>query len=358
LNLNDRLVDHLSEFKSHKDRRFCQITIGDLLANRSGLQRDSLHRDYWGLKQPFLNREELICEVLSNALIYAPGSCTKYSNIGFALLGLVIEKVSGVAYSKFVKGMLRELRIRGPLATDIQNGTQLSQGHLRIQPGRKLRQIKGQSTLALAAAAGVCTNTDTLTDFFHKLYATNHVLSKVTRNLLLQKKWRVAHSASDEYGLGTIFSSVAGIEYIGHTGGVPGFASQTWVLPDSDYTIGFITNVSVAKTFNYVRGIAEILQLMDQHFKSEQHRVRVSRPMVDNQQATIFVVGRSKALAFALSEPLPTEEVVVFKKQKDYFVTHQMSGYKCIGEPVKFQIQSGQIVSVKFGGFHAMPLKN
>ena len=47
--------------------------------------------------------EQLIAKIRDKALQFAPGSDRAYSNSGYPLLGLVIEKVSGESYAQFVK---------------------------------------------------------------------------------------------------------------------------------------------------------------------------------------------------------------------------------------------------------------
>ena len=90
LNLQQAAIDFLPELKKHKDKRFKHLTIRDLLSNRSGIFRDGLDSDFWDLQKPFLSKDQLIQEVLSSDLIYTPNIYSKYSNIGFSLLGLII----------------------------------------------------------------------------------------------------------------------------------------------------------------------------------------------------------------------------------------------------------------------------
>lgn len=79
--------------------------------------------------------------------------------------------------------------------------------------------------------------------------------------------------------------------------------------------------------------------------------------MADNYISTIYVVGKNKALAFPLTGWLPTEVLMIFNRHKDYYFIDEISGYKNIGEPLKFFAKSGAISGVKFGGFNSRPAR-
>ena len=60
LRLDQPALDHLPELKNHKDKRFQQITIRDLLSNRSGIFRDGLDCEFWAFQKPFLSRAKIL----------------------------------------------------------------------------------------------------------------------------------------------------------------------------------------------------------------------------------------------------------------------------------------------------------
>jgi len=111
LQLQDKLVDILKkEFEPlgrPQDLRINQITISDLLRNRSGL---SASVDYTqnGISQ-FLKRysrhkknyQPQIDQIMRFDLTADPGSTYHYANINWLLLGLVIEQASGEPYENF-----------------------------------------------------------------------------------------------------------------------------------------------------------------------------------------------------------------------------------------------------------------
>jgi CubicO group peptidase (beta-lactamase class C family) len=99
LDLEDTLDRHV-EGAAHTP------TIRRLLSHASGLQRET-QDDSW-LSLRFAPPDELL-ETLSQAELVLPsGARFHYSNLAFALLGVVVERVSGMAYQDYVRERLFE----------------------------------------------------------------------------------------------------------------------------------------------------------------------------------------------------------------------------------------------------------
>lgn len=83
------------------------ITVQELLEHSSGLP-DIVDASSTPLEytpdfdyQP-VTRDEIVRRALNARLIFPPGRKSEYSNIGYSLLGVIIEKASGVAYERYV----------------------------------------------------------------------------------------------------------------------------------------------------------------------------------------------------------------------------------------------------------------
>lgn len=83
------------------------VTIRQLLNHSSGLSDLNpmdLFRRVHGYNQPPLNQTEFVKQILPayNQLAYVPGAQSTYSNLGYMVLGAVIESASGQTYETFV----------------------------------------------------------------------------------------------------------------------------------------------------------------------------------------------------------------------------------------------------------------
>jgi CubicO group peptidase (beta-lactamase class C family) len=81
-------------------------TIRRLLSHVSGLQRET-HDDSW-LKLHFAQPDELLETLAEAELVLPSGARFHYSNLAFALLGIVVERVSGTPYQDYVRERLLE----------------------------------------------------------------------------------------------------------------------------------------------------------------------------------------------------------------------------------------------------------
>ena len=77
------------------------ITLRQLMSHQAGVVRESPVGHYFDDTSPSL--ADTIESVNSTALIYKPGTRTKYSNVGVSAAGLVAEKLSGEPFEDYVR---------------------------------------------------------------------------------------------------------------------------------------------------------------------------------------------------------------------------------------------------------------
>ncbi|MGH8251652.1 MAG: serine hydrolase domain-containing protein, partial [Steroidobacteraceae bacterium] len=80
------------------------ITLRQLMTHRSGLVREPPLGRYFDTSEPSLARS--VASLNRTALVYAPGTRTKYSNAGIAVVGLVLERMQGERFAQALKHAL------------------------------------------------------------------------------------------------------------------------------------------------------------------------------------------------------------------------------------------------------------
>ncbi|MGD0756551.1 MAG: serine hydrolase domain-containing protein [Bacteroidales bacterium] len=98
-----------------KDRRVYKINVAELLSHEGGwTQRygDQMFMplvvaEKMGVKPP-VDTKTIVKFALEKRLHYTPGAGKAYSNLGYSILGLVIEKVSGMSYEDFCRKTILE----------------------------------------------------------------------------------------------------------------------------------------------------------------------------------------------------------------------------------------------------------
>lgn len=103
LNLDTRLLNFFPEITSLADPRVADITISHLLNHTSGFNRLTPSGDpmfnYTG--KPWCPYK--MSQLSKINLAAAPGEKQIYSNLGYCLLGVIVEKVSGTTYRDYVQ---------------------------------------------------------------------------------------------------------------------------------------------------------------------------------------------------------------------------------------------------------------
>ncbi|MEE4213557.1 MAG: serine hydrolase domain-containing protein [Bacteroidales bacterium] len=102
-------------FSDPRDKRAHDITVAHLLAHQGGWSHrygdhmfmPHVVADFLGKELP-VSVEDIVRFALDKRLHYTPGMGRSYSNLGYAILGLVIEEVSGMTYENYCKKKIFE----------------------------------------------------------------------------------------------------------------------------------------------------------------------------------------------------------------------------------------------------------
>lgn len=102
-----RRADPIARFLPNVPADKASITIQQLLAHSSGLpdivDRASAPVDYTpAFDYEAVSRDEIVRRALAAKLLSAPGVRVQYSNLGYSLLGVIVEIASGEPYEQFV----------------------------------------------------------------------------------------------------------------------------------------------------------------------------------------------------------------------------------------------------------------
>ncbi len=113
LDLEQNVVDILTDYQlaPNADPRASSITVRELLQHSGGWDRSKVGDP--ALESSTIcqalnvacpaNSSDLALYMLNQPLQFAPGTAYAYSNGGFAILGRVIEKISGQSYENYVR---------------------------------------------------------------------------------------------------------------------------------------------------------------------------------------------------------------------------------------------------------------
>jgi CubicO group peptidase (beta-lactamase class C family) len=244
LDLEMPVVGVLPEFAA-SDARRNEITLRMLLAHSSGLPA------YEKLYLRVSTRDELLRECFSIPLRSAPGSRAEYSDIGFILLGLALERIAGEPLDLFCR---RE--VFGPLGMSQTTFNPPSAWKSRIPPTAddqtfRKRIIQGEvqdenaSVLGgVAGHAGIfCTASD-LAIFAHDLLREGEPILRLQTLQVFTHRENSPPGTSRALGWDTPsapsqsgkYFSAPSFGHLGYTG------TSLWIDPDRQLSVILLTN--------------------------------------------------------------------------------------------------------------------
>lgn len=247
-----KVSDSICKYLDQCPEAWNPITIRHLLTHTSGIPNVSSLPD-WDEKhsiQPY-SISELVNLFRGLPLQFAPGEKYKYSNSGYNLLGLIIEKVSGMSYYDFLQNNLFK-----PLG---MNHTGFCNPRT-ITPNRAsgyycvLHRFVNAPYLNMALTYSAGSLESTLGDLLlwdQALY-TNRLLSPESlREMFTPFK--------NNYGYGAIIGNKFDQSTISHAGSLNGFSTYLFRFPTEQLTIIVLANSDKASATKVAHELAAIV---------------------------------------------------------------------------------------------------
>ncbi|MDP9179735.1 MAG: beta-lactamase family protein [Gemmatimonadota bacterium] len=245
LRLDDPVLKYLPWFKAKPaGDDDGPITIEQLLSHSSGLQREA--SDHWA-SYKFPTTEEIQRLYADRQAVFAPSVRWKYSNLAFAVAGLVVEKVSGEQWADYM-----ERNIFAPLGMNAssvdKNVSGLAVPYGRRMPDGSREVLPFVDARGMAAATGVTSNVEDMAKFISAQFRRG---PRGGRQIVSGASWRemlrvrsVEENWTSGTGLGFDMKRVKDRTYVGHAGGYPGNTTQTLIQLDDKVGVIVLTNTN------------------------------------------------------------------------------------------------------------------
>lgn len=214
------------------------ITLRHLLTHTSGLvdYEDLMAEPYHG---QILDAGVLALLEQENRLYFPPGSAYRYSNSAYALLSLVVERASGMAYPDFLRRRIfQPLGMRGTLAY-VRGGPEVPHrawGYSEV--GGTWTRTDQSSTSAVLGDGGIYSNIEDLARWDAALY-DDRLLSDASRALAFTPQVQVAGEGYEaSYGFGWRITG----DSVWHSGETIGFRNVIVRWPGQRLTVVLLSN--------------------------------------------------------------------------------------------------------------------
>lgn len=218
-----------------------KITIEQLLTHTSGLG-DIFTPKFDQIKDNLHELHDYLPLLASTSLLFEPGKSWSYSNAGFVVLGLIIEKVSGESYYDYVQHHIYDkagMNASGDIPKTKRDGA-VAVGYMKkggkLQPNWDTLPWRGMS-----AGGGDSTVGDLLK--FADALKLNVLLSPAMTETVTTGKVQTMPGSPTKYAYGFEDNRANGRRVVGHGGGAPGMNGDLGIIWDSGYTVIALSNL-------------------------------------------------------------------------------------------------------------------
>jgi CubicO group peptidase (beta-lactamase class C family) len=255
LSVNDDVRKHIPELPSYGQK----ITILQLLNHTSGL------RDYLSLMElAGINTDSVTTDADALALItrqkalnFAPGSDFLYSNTGFFLLSVIVQRVSGKS--------LREFAAENIFAPLEMTHTQFRDDHAALIANRALAYAEREnkdgymldvSYFEQTGDGAVHTSVEDLLKWDENFYSPRvggkEFLSEI------QERGKLNNGKVLDYAKGLFLQDYRGLHTVSHGGAWGGYRAELLRFPEQHFSVACLCNVGDAGPTRRARQVADI----------------------------------------------------------------------------------------------------
>ncbi len=234
LSLDDKVSKYIPDITDGD-----KISLRQLLSHTSGLQ------DYWPQDYSFkamstpVTPQGIVDRWAKKPLDFAPGTQWQYSNTGYVVAGMIVEKLAGEPLLAYLdRKIFKPLGISA-IDQDLAVGKGYPQGYGRA--------ALGPVRVATPAAHGWLFAAGELSMSARDLAKWN--VARLNRSILPPEDWAAQETAvkltdgsSNGYGLGVATGNLNGRRYVEHSGEAVGFLSENIVFPDEKAAVTVLVN--------------------------------------------------------------------------------------------------------------------
>jgi D-alanyl-D-alanine carboxypeptidase len=266
LALDDDIHTYLTDYPTNGQR----ITIRQLLSHTSGVPELTVQHSYSGTSGKGTTREAIMRKILSLPLDFPPGTEWRYSNSGYVLAGMIVERVTGLSYGAYLANeVLGPLGIQDvALCPDDRSSVVYARGYEQqtgswtraIRLGRPLSLITGsQVNMDIASSAGAGCSTVMGLVAWTEALTSGRVLSPTSFRLMTTPT-TLADGSTFPYGLGLFLRKFGTHRAIVHGGIIEnGFVGMLADFPDENLTVAVLANTFLPDPEPLMVGILRVV---------------------------------------------------------------------------------------------------
>ncbi|MCB2219053.1 MAG: serine hydrolase [Bacteroidetes bacterium] len=233
------LDDDITKFIEDYPTQGHHISIHHLLTHTSGIKSYTSMEEWNSIWRKDFTNDELIDFFKNQPMDFAPGTEFRYNNSAYFLLGVIIEKVSGMTYPEFLKQ-----RIFKPLGMDHS----YYGSHRRIIQNRALGYQKedvwkNAEFLSMTQPGAAGSIMSTVNDLYtwNKAVRDDKLISTESKQKAFTD-YTLNNGEKIDYGYGWMPNEIQGSQTLEHAGGIFGYTSNGIWLPEENVYVVMLSN--------------------------------------------------------------------------------------------------------------------
>jgi CubicO group peptidase (beta-lactamase class C family) len=255
------LDDPISDFFPEGPPTWSSISVRHLLTHTSGLA------DYEEViprttTVPVLDRDVLQLVKGIDSTEFVPGTHYQYSNTGYALLALIVERVSGRRFADFLQqeifmpaGMRHSVAFESGISTVDRRAYGYSPDSTAVN---RFRRTDQSITSSVLGDGGIYSSVMDLWAW-HRILLSGRLVSQATLDEAI-----TPHATSDDgkvrYGYGWMIEEMNGRKVLTHSGSTIGFRSFIIRVPETEFLVVVLMNRADGPAEMIARALAAAAQ--------------------------------------------------------------------------------------------------
>ena len=236
LSIDDDIHKYVADFPTEDQ----VVTIANLLSHTSGIANYTEDEHVWNKLIPTQTTlDDMLKEFAKHPMPLKTGEAMRYSNTGYVLLGKIIEVASKKSYADFIKqDIFAKLGMKNSHFGGTQLITNRANGYSRSE--QSVVNADPINMMWPHAAGSLLSTVDDLNIWFTAL-RDGTLISKASYQKMITP-FVLNDKSTSEYGYGLGMFKVNKYTAIGHGGGIHGFVTHAFYLPEEDIYVAVLNN--------------------------------------------------------------------------------------------------------------------
>jgi CubicO group peptidase (beta-lactamase class C family) len=260
--LDDPLSKYIPQYKPKYPLNTGPTTLHQLATHTSGLHVDA-GQAFWHYLSNFqwvvtkgqekivwgITPQDLLATLDKVEIEYTPNTCPYYSNFGYQLLGIALERAAGESFEKYIKAhILVPLGMRNSdFGLNKDQQSRFAVGYAFLEPEFKRYVAPEWDLTLLKYSGGLYSTPEDMARFLSFQFRDGRegqhgILSGDGLRLMRTPQTLRNPESGDTYGLGWAIYDYGGHQIIAHAGGHWGFFAKAEIVPDLEFGVIVMTN--------------------------------------------------------------------------------------------------------------------